>query len=195
MGNIANVQNAFAYLGYPAEVTQTPSGIHRAQALVLPGVGAYRDCMQALRHLELIPPLKQYLAANRPFLGICLGLQALFSGSEEFGSQEGLGVFSGRVIRFPAGLKVPHMGWNTLEIKRRPPLLDGLPREPYMYFVHSYYVVPEDSQIVAATTSYGTTFTSMIWHGNIFATQFHPEKSQKWGLEILKRFGQLSRSA
>ncbi len=192
MGNLRSVQKAFERVGYPARVSSSPQAIKQARAVVLPGVGAFGDCMQALHKLRLVEPLLTAINSGKPYLGICLGLQVLFRESREFGCHPGLGVLAGTVERFPPGLKVPHMGWNSLNIQQPVPLLQDLPSQPYFYFVHSYYVVPEDAGVVAATTSYGREFVSMIWKDNIYAMQFHPEKSQALGLQILKRFGELT---
>ncbi len=188
MGNLRSVQKAFEKNGAAAHISRDTAGIADAAGIVLPGVGAFGDCMRQLEKFKLIEPILDYIKSDRPFLGICLGMQILFSESEEFGYQKGLDVFKGRVARFSGKLKVPHMGWNRLNIKKPSPLLAGLPEEAYMYFVHSYYVAPDDKDIIAATTDYGVEFTSMISHNNIFAAQFHPEKSQALGLGILKRF-------
>ncbi len=195
MGNLRSVQKGFAKVGMEAAVVNTPEDIGRASAVVLPGVGAFRDCMRNLEELGLAGPIIRSIESGKPFLGICLGLQLLFSESHEFGVHKGLGVFKGKVLRFPgnSGLKVPHMGWNTINIKNRPPVLSGVPDGSSFYFVHSYYVAPEDQSIVAATTEYGIEYTSMVWKDNIFAVQFHPEKSQSMGLEILRAFGALAK--
>lgn len=196
MGNLRSVQKAFEKLGVDAQIVSRPEEIKQAGKLVLPGVGAFRDAMRALRGQELVEPIREHIAADRPFLGICLGLQLLFEVSLELGEWEGLSVLPGRVIRFEdrPGLKVPHMGWNTLEIVNRPALLDGVPEGAYFYFVHSYYVVPDDESVVATRTEHGTRFVSMVSRGNLFATQFHPEKSQRVGLTVLRNFAELSYS-
>ncbi len=193
MGNLRSVQKGFAKVGVEAAVVNVPDDILQASAVVLPGVGAFRDCMRNLEELRLVEPIMRSIESGKPFLGICLGLQLLFSESHEFGVHKGLGVFKGKVLRFPdnAGLKVPHMGWNTINIKNRPPILSHVPDGSSFYFVHSYYVAPEDPSIVAATTEYGIEYTSMVWKDNIFAVQFHPEKSQTLGLEVLRAFGGL----
>lgn len=190
MGNLRSVEKAFARLGFTAEITSDPDAINRAEKIVVPGVGAFGDAMRELRERGLIEPLLCAITDQRPFLGICLGLQVLFEGSEEAPNVPGLGVIPGLVKRLQTDLKVPHMGWNTLHVIRRPPILDGIPDSAYVYFVHSYYVEPMDDSVTATTTDYGISFTSMIWRGNLFATQFHPEKSQAVGLEILKKFGE-----
>lgn len=190
-GNLRSVQKGLESVGYCARISSDPQDIKEAKAIVLPGVGAFGDCMQALGKLRLIDPILDAIDSGKPFLGICLGLQILFTESHEFGVNKGLGVIPGTVERFPDDLKVPHMGWNSLNIKRPAPILQDLPSNPYFYFVHSYYVVPEDPKIIATTTNYGIDFVSMIWKDNIYAVQFHPEKSQTLGLNILKHFGDL----
>ena len=201
MGNLRSVQKAFEKAGHEACVIHKPQEVRDARALVLPGVGAFKDCLKNLEELDLISPVLQSIQAGKPFLGLCLGLQILFSESEEFGITPGLDVIRGRVIRFPvsltapaeknqARLKIPHMGWNAVSIKRRPPCLADIPDESFFYFVHSYYVVPEDENVIAANTQYGVEFTSAIWKDNIVAFQFHPEKSQTIGLQILRQFGE-----
>jgi glutamine amidotransferase len=191
MGNLRSVSKAFERLGYAAEVTRDPRRIADASHVVLPGVGAFPDCMRNLEEMGLIDPVHRALSSGKPFLGICLGLQLLFTESEEFGLHKGLGWIRGRVVRFPGdGMKVPHMGWNTLEIRKATPMLEGLPTDAMVYFVHSYYVVPEDPGLIATTTDYGQPFASSIATGNVFACQFHPEKSQAVGLRLLRNFAQ-----
>jgi glutamine amidotransferase len=181
-------------MGREAVVTRDPKTILDAGKVVLPGVGAFPDCMRNLEEYGLIDAVKQSISSGKPFLGICLGLQLLFTESEEFGISKGLDIIKGRVIRFkgPAfkDLKIPHMGWNSLSIKRRPPAMQEVPDGSYVYFVHSFHVVPEDKGVIATTTSYGIDFVSSIWKDNVIAVQFHPEKSQALGLSILKRFGE-----
>ena len=190
MGNLRSVQKAFEKLGVAAEIVTSPDQIAGAQKLVLPGVGAFRDAIHELQRLELVDPIREHIQRDKPFLGICLGLQLLFDISFEDGEWKGLGVLAGDVVRFPAipDLKVPHMGWNTLGRKQNCHLLQGIPADASVYFVHSYYVRPQDESVVAATTNYGIPFTSMVQRGNMFATQFHPEKSQKVGLKLLENF-------
>ena len=190
MGNLRSVQKGFEKIGHAAAVTSDPDVIRSASKIVLPGVGAFGDAMQELRRRSLIEPVKQAIAEGKPFLGICLGLQLLFDVSYEGGRHEGLGVLPGEVVRFdlPHEYKVPHMGWNQLDIRRPAPILAGLAGGTHVYFVHSYYAVPRDRDDIAAETSYGQTFTSVVWRGNVFATQFHPEKSQADGLQILRNF-------
>lgn len=190
MGNLRSVEKGFQKVGVDARVVTTPGAIDDASAVVLPGVGAFRDCIRNLTDADLTGAIIRGIEKGKPYLGICLGLQVLFSESEEFGVCKGLDVFRGRVVRFPhSGLKVPHMGWNSLRILRRPPVLGDIPDGGFFYFVHSYYVLPDDPGIVATATDYGGEFTSMVWKDHIFATQFHPEKSQEMGLRILKGFG------
>jgi glutamine amidotransferase len=193
MGNLRSVQKAFEKVGAEAVVCDRPSDLTDAQKLVLPGVGAFRDAMAELRRTGLDKPVKEHIAAGRPFLGICLGLQMLFDVSYEDGEWEGLGVLPGKVVRFEdqPGLKIPHMGWNTLELTGTTGVFAGVPAGSYFYFVHSYYVVPSDASVVAAWTQHGTTFASAVARGNLFATQFHPEKSQSLGLGLLKNFAAL----
>jgi glutamine amidotransferase len=193
MGNLKSVEKGFKKVGVDALVTSEPRVVDNADAVVLPGVGAFKDCIRNLSDLSLTEAVVSSINKGKPFLGICLGLQVLFSESEEFGTCRGLDIFRGKVVRFTEGLKVPHMGWNTVKIVRRPPILSGIDEDSFFYFVHSFYVVPEDNAIVATTTDYGTTFTSMVWKDNVFATQFHPEKSQGLGLKILRGFGDFVR--
>jgi glutamine amidotransferase len=189
MGNLKSVEKGFKKVGIDAVVTSNPRAVDDAEAVVLPGVGAFRDCIKNLSDLHLTEAVIASINKGKPYLGICLGLQVLFSESEEFGTCKGLDIFRGKVVRFQEGLKVPHMGWNTVKIINRPPIMSDIAEDSYFYFVHSYYVVPKDNGIIAATTDYGTTFTSMVWKDNIFATQFHPEKSQDLGLKVLEGFG------
>ncbi|KAF0220550.1 MAG: hypothetical protein FD174_1204 [Geobacteraceae bacterium] len=198
MGNLRSVQKGFERVGFEAVVTADPKVVLAADKIVLPGVGAFPDCLRNLEQGGFVEPILRVIDEGRPFLGICLGLQLLFTESEEFGLHKGLDVIPGRVVRFPEGmeergeeLKVPHMGWNQLSIRRSPPAFAGLEEGDNFYFVHSYYVKPEDEAVVAATTGYGIEFCSAIWKDNIVATQFHPEKSQEKGLRILKNFGEL----
>ena len=195
MGNLKSVEKGFKKVGIDAVVTSNPKAVDDAQAIVLPGVGAFKDCIRNLTDLSLTEAVITSINKGKPFLGICLGLQVLFSESEEFGTCKGLDIFRGKVVRFQEGLKVPHMGWNTVKIISRPPILSEIEDNAYFYFVHSFYVVPEDQGIIATTTDYGTDFTSMIWKDNVFATQFHPEKSQELGLKILAGFGEFVKKA
>ena len=197
MGNLGSVEKTLKKVGCDVLISDNSSVIEMARGLVLPGVGSFRDCMLNLEKHNLTGPIRKFISSGRPFLGICLGMQVLFSGSEEFGYTDGLDVLKGRVVPFPvdSGLKIPHMGWNQIKIKKRAPLLRDIPDGSYFYFVHSYYVVPEDEDIIATTTWYGVEFTSSIWKDNIFACQFHPEKSQRLGLSILKLFGEVTKNA
>ncbi len=177
-------------------VTNKPEDIERADGVVLPGVGAFRDCMKELNNLGLVGAVADSVKKGKPYLGICLGLQVLFSESEEFGTCSGLDIFKGKVVKFEFGpeqetLKIPQMGWNQLNIKTGNPLFKGIPDKSYFYFVHSYYVVPDDDSIIATTTDYGVEFTSSVCTDNVYAVQFHPEKSQTLGLTILKNFGDI----
>lgn len=195
MGNLRSVQKGFEKIGSEAVITDDPQVVLKADRVVLPGVGAFRDCMHNLEQGGFVEPILKVIAEGRPFLGICVGMQLLFSDSVEFGLYSGLNVIPGHVLRFPdqmtvAGekLKVPQMGWNQLSFKRRPPVFDGIESGSNVYFVHSYYVKPDDSSVIATTTDYGIEFCSSIWKDNVVATQFHPEKSQGIGLRILKNF-------
>lgn len=193
MGNLRSVQKGFERVGCEAVITRDPKAIADAHKIVLPGVGAFRDCMQNLEQLGLIEPVLRGIQSGKPFLGICLGLQILFTESEEFGTSRGLDIIKGRVVRFrinDPGLKIPHMGWNSISIKRRAPIFSDTPDGSYVYFVHSYHVVPDDPNVIATITDYGMEFVSSIWKENIIGVQFHPEKSQAIGLSILKRFGE-----
>jgi glutamine amidotransferase len=191
MGNLRSVQKGLERVGFDAIVTRDVAQIESARGVVLPGVGAFSACMENLGKLGLIEPIREIVRRKKPFLGICLGFQLLFTESEEFGKQKGLDLFPGKVIGFHASedLKVPHMGWNRITKKKQSPFLDGLSDGDYLYFVHSFYVVPEDEAIVATTTDYGSSFVSSIATDWLFACQFHPEKSQELGLRILANFG------
>ena len=199
MGNLRSVQKALEKVGYTATVTSNPQQIADARAVVLPGVGAFKDCIHNLEELNLIEPILQSIRSGKPFLGICLGLQVLFTESDEFGKTPGLNLIKGTVVHFSqknsspdSRLKIPHMGWNALSFKKKLPLFNGVEDGSFFYFVHSYYVKPEDKGVIATTTSYGVDFTSSIQKDNIFACQFHPEKSQQVGLQVLKNFGKLT---
>lgn len=189
-GNIGSVDKAFQYLGQQVALAVTPEEVAQAEILVLPGVGAIGDAMAQLTQRGLAQPVIQHIQENKPFLGICLGLQMLFEESEEGGSVKGLGVFPGKVCRFPEamGLKIPQMGWNQLQMRCGSRLFQGIPQEADAYFVHSYYLTAGDRDLVAAQCEYGITFDVAIEKGNVFATQFHPEKSGTIGLQILKNF-------
>ena len=193
MGNLRSVQKGFEKVGHEATITNDPAAIRDAGKVILPGVGAFPDAMQELGRRGLIEPIRAAVAGGKPFLGICLGLQLLFDVGWEGGRHEGLGILRGEVVRFdvPPEYKVPHMGWNQLAIRRRAPLLEGIADGAYFYFVHSYYVVPADRDVIATETSYPQPFASMVWRDNLYATQFHPEKSQADGLRMLKNFAEL----
>ncbi len=205
MGNLRSVQKGFEKTGIEAAVISTPRQVHDARALVLPGVGAFKKCFENLEALKLTGPICASIQAGKPFLGICLGLQILFTESEEFGHTPGLDVIKGRVVRFPGNmtdstgqhdpvlLKIPHMGWNAVAAKKENPYLRSIPDGSYFYFVHSYYVAPDETDVVATTSTYGIEFVSSIYKDNVFACQFHPEKSQTIGLQMLKNFGHLAK--
>ena len=219
MGNLRSVEKGFLKVGVDVKVTNRPEDIESAAGVVLPGVGAFKDCMQELKNLDLIDATVNAIKNGKPYLGICLGLQILFSESEEFGKCSGLDIFRGKVVKFEFGgtsqesgikesgqetnasplphdpelltLKIPQMGWNVINIRKDNPLYEGIPDKSYFYFVHSYYVAPDEEAIIATTTDYGMEFTSSVWKDNIFAVQFHPEKSQTLGLRLLKNFGKI----
>jgi glutamine amidotransferase len=201
IGNLRSVHKAFERVGHAAEIAQSPEAIARAHAIVLPGQGAFRDCMAQLGAHDLLEPVLEFIRSGRPYLGICLGLQLLMTESEEFGCHKGMNILQGRVRRFSPGLsdtqgrvlKVPHMGWNQAHLSRRAPIFEGIPENAYFYFAHSFYVEPLSEAVVATTTDYGVRFVSGIWHGNMFGVQFHPEKSQTYGLRLLKNFGDMAR--
>ena len=201
MGNLRSVQKSLEFVGAKVIVTHDPDLILNANSVVLPGVGAFKDCMANLKKLKLVDPIRKFIDGGKPFLGICLGLQVLFEESEEYGPVAGLGILPGKVVKFPGGssetkngrpIKIPHMGWNQIKVKKNVPLFGGVGDAPYFYFVHSYYVVPEDQNMIATVTNYGIEFVSGIQHKNIYAFQFHPEKSQTLGLSILERFSNLN---
>lgn len=195
-GNLRSVHKALKFVGAEVRVVTRPDEIQDARALVLPGVGAFDDCIHALRRQELLGASLEFIKTGRPFLGICVGYQALFEKSDEFNScAAGLSLFGGRVVRFDdsQGLKVPQIGWNQLEIRKPEcPIFHGIPQGSYVYFVHSFYPQPIDPSIVVTETEYGQRFASAVWRENVFATQFHPEKSQKIGLQLLKNFTALA---
>jgi glutamine amidotransferase len=193
-GNLGSVEKAFGRLGMPALVTEDPRVVADAEAVVLPGDGAFHDAMGSLARLSLVDPVRAVLDDGRPFLGICLGYQILFTESEEFGQGKGLDVLPGVVRRFPRALKVPHMGWNEVEHGGDLVLFDGVPSGAHFYFVHSYYPETEDASLKRATCDYGVTFPAAVERDALFATQFHPEKSQRWGLRLLENFAAFVRS-
>ena len=187
-GNLRSVVNALTRLGYQSRITSRPDEVVDAQAVILPGVGAAADTMENLERLKLVSPLRQFIADNRPFLGICIGLQILFTATEEGGGHECLGIIPGQVRKLPSGLKIPHMGWNQVKQKRAHPIFNGIPDEANFYFVHSYYVETDDKSLVAGETEYGIPICSVIARGNLVATQFHPEKSGESGLRMYDNF-------
>jgi glutamine amidotransferase len=200
MGNLRSVHKAVERVGYDAQVTTDPQEVLNASKIILPGVGAFRDCMRNLEEFSLLGPVVKSIESGKPFLGICLGLQLLFEESNEFGLHKGMGILPGRVTRFPEDIQdpetnqpnpIPHMGWNTIEIKKETPLFAGIENNSFFYFVHSYYALPKDLKDIAATTPYGIEFACAVQHDNIFAVQFHPEKSQAVGLQMLRNFGAL----
>jgi glutamine amidotransferase len=191
-GNLHSVANALKSLGYVPRITSRPGDLFDAQAVILPGVGAAADTMGNLNKLGLADSIRQIIAEGRPFFGICIGLQVLFTGTEEGGWHECLGVFRGCVRRLPPGPKIPHMGWNQVKQIISHPMFDGIPDEANFYFVHSYYVEPEDSSLVAGVTNYGTSICSVIAEGSLIATQFHPEKSGEFGLRMYDNFMKLA---
>lgn len=189
-GNLKSVEKALAAIGEPAIITRDSKEILSADKVILPGVGAFGDAMDKLKNFELDKVIKEVSEKNTPFLGICLGLQLLFQGSDESQGVEGLGILDGKVLRIPdkAGFKVPHMGWNSLNLQNEGRLFEGIGENPYVYFVHSYYLKAEDEKIVKATTDYNTLIHASVEKDNVFACQFHPEKSGTVGLQILKNF-------
>jgi glutamine amidotransferase len=187
-GNLRSVVNAISRLGYQAKVTSSPQEVLTAQAVILPGVGAAADTMANLQRLGLASPIRRFIAEGRPFLGVCIGLQILFSVTEEGGWHECLDIIPGVVRRLPLGLKIPHMGWNQVRQGIPHPIFDGIPDEANFYFVHSYHVEPDDRSLIAGETEYGISICSFIAQGNLIATQFHPEKSGEVGLKIYHNF-------
>ena len=189
-GNLQSVKNAFDFIGCDVKVTADKEELKSASAAVLPGVGSFGDAMNCLKKSDFVNPVLEFIESGKPFLGICLGLQLLFEESEESPGVNGLGVLKGRIKKIPAGngLKIPHIGWNSLNIKEYDGLFQNIEQNPYVYFVHSYYLEAEHQNVVSSTTNYGVKIDASIQHGNLFATQFHPEKSGKTGLQILKNF-------
>ncbi len=194
-GNLRSVFNAISRLGYQPEVTSRPEGVLNAQAVILPGVGAAADTMSNLRARELVSPIRRFIAEGRPFFGVCIGLQILFTGTEEGGWHECLDIIPGLVRRLPARLKIPHMGWNQVKQRVSHPIFEGVPDEANFYFVHSYFVDPEDRSLIVGETEYGVTLCSVLVRGNLVATQFHPEKSGESGLRLYDNFIKMALSA
>ena len=194
-GNIRSVEKAFAYLGEETVVSRDPEVLLKADKVVLPGVGSFGEAMENLHRYHLVPVINDMVKNNTPFLGICLGLQLLFESSEESPNVEGLGVLKGKILRIPpaAGLKIPHMGWNSLHLQNDGRLFRDVPEDTYVYFVHSYYLQAEEPEIVIAVTDYGTTIHASVEKENVFACQFHPEKSSRYGLKILENFARLEK--
>jgi glutamine amidotransferase len=197
MGNLKSVQNAFTKIGYKTVITDNPNLIKEADAIVLPGVGAFRDAIKLLKDKKIDHELIDAIKAGKPFLGICLGMQLLFSFSEEGGLFDGLNIIPGRVKKFPASVKCPHLGWNKIKLTNHDnhhinPIFKDVRDESYFYFVHSYYCEVDNPKIIYSTTDYGLFFSSSIWKDNLYGVQFHPEKSSEQGLKILKNFGELS---
>lgn len=193
MGNLASVQNALASQGFATRITNDPDQVVQASKVILPGVGAFADCLANLRSRGMDQAICAVVKQGSPLLGICLGMQLLFTESEENGIHQGLGLLPGRVVRFnlPASFKVPHMGWNSIVPNQDSRLLRGIDPQSYFYFVHSYYAVAQDNSVVAARCHYGEDFTCAVEKDNLFATQFHPEKSGTVGLQVLRNFGEL----
>ena len=194
-GNLHSVSRAVVHSGVRPLVTSSARYVSEADALIVPGVGAAADTMANLIRHRLVEPIHEYIASGRPFLGVCMGQQALFDVSEEGGRHECLGVLPGRVVRLPAGLKVPHMGWNQVQQVRKHPIFDGIPDNSFFYFVHSYYPSPDDPAMVIGETDYGVTFPSVVARDNVVATQFHPEKSGEMGLKMYANFLQMAATA
>ncbi len=198
MGNLKSVQNAFTVVGYKTVITDDPNWIKKASAIVLPGVGAFKDAIKFLKDKKINRELIKAVGEDKPFLGICLGMQLLFTFSEEGGVFDGLNLIPGRVKRFPASVKCPHLGWNKIKFVHNSgreinPIFKGVLDESYFYFVHSYYCEVNNRMVIHSTTNYGPVFPSSIWKDHLFGVQFHPEKSNKQGLKILKNFGELSK--
>jgi glutamine amidotransferase len=191
LNNLRSIENTLRRLGHDVQVTSDPSDVHKAQKLILPGVGAFRDAMRNLAGLELLEPFVQKVKSGTPALGICLGMHLLFTESEEFGLHRGLDLLAGRVVKLPPGLRVPHMGWNQLHPKKTNGFLTGMRESSFVYFVHSYYARPKSDDVVVATTDYGFEFPAIVHWNNIWATQFHPEKSQHVGERLLDNFARL----
>ena len=190
-GNLQSVKNALDYLKVDSIITSNARDIIKAKKVIFPGVGSFGDGIRALYELDLVDPIMKVIEDNKPFLGICLGMEVLFEKSEESPGVEGLGIFGGRVKKFKGSLKIPHIGWNQIKIQKESAILEGIPDNSFFYFVHSYYAEPKDKEIALAKTDYGGEFVSAVEKGNIFALQFHPERSGDIGLSILKNFARL----
>lgn len=188
-GNLRSVEKGLEKVGHKATIMISPEEVEKVQGIILPGVGAFADAMAALTKGGWLEPLSDFVNSGRPFLGICLGMQLLFEVGEEHGEHPGLGFLPGRVVKFPPGQKVPHMGWNTLEIIRDNKLTNNIPDGSYFYFVHSYYAQPSEESCIAGTTNYGLDFPALVGKDNVWGAQFHPEKSSPWGLVMLDNFG------
>ena len=193
MGNLKSVTNAFKRLGADVVITQEREVIWASNAIVLPGVGAFGKCVENLKRLQLFDFIKEIIIQGKLYLGICLGMQILFEESEEAPGVKGMGVVKGKVPRFTGDVKVPHMGWNSIEVIKTHPIFEGIDRGSHFYFVHSFFCKPEEEEVTATTTTYGVVFASSVQRGNVFACQFHPEKSQRIGLQLLRNFIQLSK--
>lgn len=195
-GNLRSVVNALRYIGVEAEITGDADRLMHAQAAILPGVGSFGDAAASLEHSGLWKPTLDYIASGRPFLGICLGMQLMFEESEESPGVRGLGIFPGKICRIPdgEGLKIPHIGWNSLSLTQQGGLMSNIPEQSYVYFVHSYYLNSPRREIVSSQTRYGVAIDASVQSGNVFGTQFHPEKSGKIGLQMLKNFAELAKT-
>lgn len=188
-GNLRSVEKALAKVGHEGRIMENPEQLREAEGVILPGVGAFADAMAGLKQGEWIEPLLAFARSGRPFLGICLGMQVLFEVGEEHGEHAGLGLLPGRVVKFPAGRKIPHMGWNQVRWERENILHQGIPDEAYFYFVHSYYATPSNPEVIIGSSDYGVRFPALVGRDNIWGAQFHPEKSSPWGLTLLENFG------
>lgn len=188
-GNLRSVEKALARLDFPTKIMSDPKELENVQGIILPGVGAFADAMAALTEKGWVEPLRRFADSGLPFLGICLGMQVLFDLGEEHGKHLGLGLLPGRVVRFPLGRKVPHMGWNTMHQENPSFLLEGIPDESFFYFVHSYFAVPKEPEVTIGSCEYGISFPALVGRDNVWGAQFHPEKSSPWGLKLLENFG------
>ncbi|MFZ3130829.1 MAG: imidazole glycerol phosphate synthase subunit HisH [Desulfosporosinus sp.] len=188
-GNLRSVEKALEKVGFEATIMTSPKDLNGVNGIILPGVGAFADAMEALKRGGWTRPITQFARSGRPFLGICLGMQVLFEIGEEHGEHAGLGLLAGRVVKFPPGGKIPHMGWNNLKIEQPSRLLEGIPDGSFFYFVHSYYALPSEKRDIIASSDYGVVFPAVVGKDNVWGTQFHPEKSSPWGLKILTNFG------